>query len=349
MWSDLFFTTLLVLFVASFVWLGFTFLRKKRKERIEILTQELIKIESPKASLSTALHKTKDGFFSRLSNMLSGQKPIQNETLVELESILFSADIGVKTSQKLLDMVAEGIRSGKLQNSEQIKDALRSQMQEILCSVLHKPLETTEPNSTTVVMFVGVNGVGKTTTIGKISSQLHAQGKRVVLGAGDTFRAAASEQLAVWADRSGASLVTGSENADPASVLFDTVQKGKAEKADFVLCDTAGRLHTKSNLMDELKKAHRVLGKAQAGAPHEVLLVLDATMGQNALMQAKQFSESTPLTGIVLTKLDGTAKGGIVLGIIDELKIPIRYIGVGEAADDLRAFEPKEFLNALFA
>ena len=191
-------------------------------------------------------------------------------------------------------------------------------------------------------------GVGKTTTIGKIATQLGKQGKRIVLGAGDTFRAAASEQLGIWATRSGASLVA-SENADPASVLFDAVQKGKTEKADFVLCDTAGRLHTKSNLMDELKKAYRVLGKTQAGAPHEVLLVLDATMGQNAIIQAKQFSESTPLTGIVLTKLDGTAKGGIVLGIVDELKIPIRYIGVGETADDLQPFEPKEFINALFA
>jgi fused signal recognition particle receptor len=348
MWSDLFFTSVLVLFLVGFVWLGFIFLRQKRKERINLLTQELCKIENPKASLSTALYKTKQGFFKRLSNMLSGQMPVQSEILAELENILFSADIGVKTSQKLLDTITQGMRSGLLQNSNQIKDALRNQMQEILCSVEHKPIELTKSGVTTVVMFVGVNGVGKTTTIGKIASQLGSQGKRIVLGAGDTFRAAANEQLGIWATRSGSSLVA-SENSDPASVLFDAVQKGKTEKADFVLCDTAGRLHTKSNLMDELKKIYRVLVKSQAGAPHEVILVLDATMGQNAIVQAKQFSESTPLTGIVLTKLDGTAKGGIVLGIVDELKIPIRYIGVGEKVDDLHPFEAKEFINALFA
>jgi fused signal recognition particle receptor len=196
---------------------------------------------------------------------------------------------------------------------------------------------------------LGVNGAGKTTTIGKLAQQLTAQGHKVLLGAGDTFRAAAADQLEVWADRAGVPIVTGPDGSDPSSVLFDAVKKAKAEGFDIVLCDTAGRLHTKTNLMEELKKVVRSLGKAAEGAPHEVLLVLDATVGQNAIAQAKQFGEAAALTGIVLTKLDGTAKGGVVLGIVDELKVPVRYIGVGEKIGDLRLFSPAEFTAALFS
>ena len=214
--------------------------------------------------------------------------------------------------------------------------------------MIHEPITQKDENSPTVVMFVGVNGVGKTTSIGKIASLLGKNQKKVVIGAGDTFRAAAAPQLAIWAERSGADIVTGKENSDPASVLFDAVKKGKEDNADFVLCDTAGRLHTKINLMEELKKANRVLAKALPGAPHETLLVIDANTGQNAIAQAKEFASYTPLTGLILTKLDGTAKGGVVIGIVNELKIPIRYIGLGEAAEDLKAFNAKEFVDTLF-
>jgi fused signal recognition particle receptor len=211
-----------------------------------------------------------------------------------------------------------------------------------------KPLQVDGPGPR-VVLILGVNGAGKTTTIGKLAAQLKAQGKSVLLGAGDTFRAAAADQLEVWADRAGVPIVTGPDGGDPSSVLFDAVKKASADGIDVVLCDTAGRLHTKTNLMEELKKVHRSLAKACPGAPHETILVLDGTVGQNAIAQAKQFGEASPLTGIILTKLDGTAKGGVVLGIVDELKVPIRYIGVGEKIDDLRHFVPDDFVAALFS
>jgi fused signal recognition particle receptor len=200
-----------------------------------------------------------------------------------------------------------------------------------------------------VIMVVGVNGSGKTTTVGKLAAQLRARGLTVLLGAGDTFRAAAGEQLEIWAERVGVPVVRGKEGADPASVCFEAIQRGIAEKVDVVLCDTAGRLHTKTPLMEELKKVKRVMGKAAEGAPHDVLLVLDATNGQNAIAQARQFHESLGVTGIALTKLDGTAKGGVVIGICDELKIPVRYVGVGETVGDLKPFAPREFVEALFA
>ncbi|MEO1336373.1 MAG: signal recognition particle-docking protein FtsY, partial [Myxococcota bacterium] len=201
----------------------------------------------------------------------------------------------------------------------------------------------------TVVMVIGVNGVGKTTTIGKLATRLIGEGKKVVLGAGDTFRAAAVEQLQVWGERSGATVVAGAEGADPSSVLFDAIQRAQSEKADVVLCDTAGRLHTKVNLMEELKKLRRVIDKAMPGAPHEVLMVLDATTGQNGISQAEQFKAAVEVSSIALTKLDGTAKGGVVVAICDTLGLPVRYVGIGEAAQDLRDFDPSEFVDALFA
>lgn len=303
--------------------------------------------EAPTANLASALAKTRSGWVQRLSQALFSSNRQKGEVFEEIEAILFGADIGVRTSEKLLNRIKIELDSEQLQNAATIQTALESEIEKILFSVESKALATRD-DGPCVIMFVGVNGVGKTTTIGKIAAQLTAQGHKVVLGAGDTFRAAAADQLAIWADRSKSTLVRGAPEADPASVLFDAVKLAKDQGADFVLCDTAGRLHTKVNLMEELKKVHRVLGKAVVGAPHETLLVVDATTGQNAIEQARQFQAATPLSGIVLTKLDGTAKGGIVIGIADEMQTPIRYIGVGEGAFDLRAFEPKAFVEALF-
>jgi len=297
------------------------------------------------SSWSSALKRTKQGWVSRLGAVLSGGK--DNHALFEeIEEIMFSADIGVKTTAKLLDMVKADLRSD---NAGEIKKKVSDVIAEILKSAQTSPIVKNGTAGPKVVMFVGVNGVGKTTSIGKLAAQFTKDGNTVVLGAGDTFRAAAAEQLEIWAGRSGAQIVRGKEQSDPSSVLFEAVNQAKTTHADFVLCDTAGRLHTKTNLMDELQKVHRVLGKACEGAPHEVLLVVDATTGQNAIEQARQFMAATPLSGVILTKLDGTAKGGVVIGIADELKIPIRYIGVGEGVSDLRPFDADEFAKALFS
>ncbi len=241
--------------------------------------------------------------------------------------------------------MGERLKNKELDDEEKVWAALRAEARKILGDAGRLKLK----GKPTVVMLVGVNGAGKTTTIGKLASKLKAQGKKVVLGAGDTFRAAAVQQLEVWGERESAQVVKGKEGADPSSVLFEAVNKAKEAGADVVLCDTAGRLHTKVNLMEELTKVHKTLGKALDGAPHETLLVLDATNGQNALQQAKMFQEAITLTGVVLTKLDGTAKGGVVLAIADELKLPVRYIGIGERPADLREFDPDEFIEALFA
>lgn len=250
----------------------------------------------------------------------------------ELESMMLKADLGVQTTKALL---------GQAQTREAIKEEVRQ--------ILSTPVSSglTQKDNPTVILFVGVNGVGKTTSIGKIAALLKNEGKRVILGAGDTFRAAAEEQLGIWAERTG-SLLVSKPGGDSAAVLFDAVSKAKQENYDFVLCDTAGRLHTKDNLMQELNKIHRVLGKAMPGAPHEVFLVLDGTTGQNALSQAREFMQASPVTGIVLTKLDGTAKGGIVVAITKEFQIPIKFVGVGEKAEDLKPFDVNEFTEALF-
>ncbi|MEI6805916.1 MAG: signal recognition particle-docking protein FtsY [Myxococcaceae bacterium] len=249
-----------------------------------------------------------------------------------LETSMLKSDFGASTTQALLE---------KAQTQEALKEEVKK--------ILSAPVSTglTQKETPTVILFVGVNGVGKTTSIGKIAALLAKEGKRVILGAGDTFRAAAEEQLGIWAERTGSCLVS-KHGGDPAAVLFDAVSKAKQENYDFVLCDTAGRLHTKDNLMEELKKVHRVLGKAMPGAPHEVFLVLDGTTGQNALSQAREFMLASPITGIVLTKLDGTAKGGIVVAITKEFQIPIKFIGVGERAEDLKPFDANEFTEALF-
>jgi fused signal recognition particle receptor len=302
-------------------------------------------------TLLEGLAKTRGGFMSRLNGLFGGGKTVPGELLGELEEVLFSADIGVKTASQLLQVAQKDLGRHELTQPDQLKRAIRDEIERIVT-----PPRTNEDQTSPrprVWMIVGVNGAGKTTTIGKLAAQETASGKKVVLGAADTFRAAAAEQLAIWATRAGVDLVRGAEASDPASVAFESVRRGIDTGADLVIIDTAGRLHTKVPLMEELKKVKRVLEKARPGgppaAPDEILLVLDSTNGQNAIAQARQFNESLGITGIVLTKLDGTAKGGVIIGICEELRIPVRYIGIGEAVGDLRRFEPHAFVEALFA
>jgi fused signal recognition particle receptor len=298
--------------------------------------------------LKGGLAKTHQGFVEKIDQLLAGRKSIDQDLLDELEAVLFSADLGVKTSSQLIEGVQRGLKKGELQEPERVKDFIRQEISRIL-QMGEKPLSIdfsqTKPF---LFMVVGVNGVGKTTTIAKIAHQYSSQGKKVLIGAADTFRAAAVEQLEVWATRVNADLIKHSKGSDPSAVAFDSVHAAKARNVDLVFIDTAGRLHTKVNLMEELKKIKRIIAREYPGAPHEILLVLDATTGQNAISQAKLFHEAIGITGIALTKLDGTAKGGIIIGITDELKLPIRYIGVGEGMDDLREFNASEFVQALF-
>ena len=285
------------------------------------------------------------GFLGRLATLFAGKKEIDPAIADQVEEILLTSDVGVATTQAILTRLRDGLGKNELQSSQAVWDALRADAKRILgigggkLAVSHKP---------EVIFMVGVNGVGKTTTIGKLASKFKSEGRTVLLAAGDTFRAAAVQQLEVWGKRIGCEVVKGKEGADPGAVIFDAIQKAKQTGVDVVLADTAGRLQTKTPLMDELKKIARTMQKAMEGAPHETLLVLDATNGQNAVSQAKMFQEAIALTGIVLTKLDGTAKGGVILGITDELKIPVRYVGLGERADDLREFNADEFVEALF-
>lgn len=299
-----------------------------------------------KTALGAALKNTRGGFMEKLSRLFSKGQEVSDADFEEMEAILFTADIGAKTAQKLLDVMRDRAQKENIASKDFLRSVLKEEMTRILESAKTEPTDSSQ--SPQVMMFVGVNGAGKTTSIGKLGAQLIMSGKKVLFGAGDTFRAAAVEQLSIWGQRIGAEVVSGKENSDSASVLFEAILKAKSSHADYVLCDTAGRLHTKLSLMDELKKVHRVVSKAQMGAPHQVFLVIDATMGQNAINQAREFAAATPLTGVVLSKLDGTAKGGVALGIVDELKVPIRYIGIGEKATDLKDFDAKLFVDALF-
>ncbi len=285
-----------------------------------------------------------EGFFGRLKALFTGRKEIDPNIAEQMEEILLSSDVGVSTTQELVDAVKGKLSRGELTDEAKVWEALRGKATELLDNGGGALVFENKP---TVVMVVGVNGVGKTTTIGKLATRLTREGSKVVLAAGDTFRAAAVNQLLVWGKRAGCEVVTGAEGANAGAVIFDAIQKAKEIGADVVLADTAGRLHTKTNLMDELKKIARTMTKAMDGAPHETLLVLDSTNGQNAIQQAALFKEALPLTGIVLTKLDGTAKGGVILGISAEHKVPVRYIGVGEKAEDLRDFDAAEFVEAL--
>ena len=279
-----------------------------------------------------------DGLGGAVRGLFSGGATA--DAWAQLEDLLVRADVGPKGAADLIERVR-----GRVSTGADASDVLREEVEVVLGGETALNIRDGE---LAVVMVVGVNGSGKTTTVGKLAAKLKAVGHSILLGAGDTFRAAAGEQLEIWAERVGAPVVRGKEGADPASVCFEAVQRGAQEGADVVLCDTAGRLHTKTPLMEELKKVKRVISKAAAGAPHEVLLVLDATNGQNAIAQARQFHEALGVTGIALTKLDGTAKGGVIIGICDELKLPVRYVGVGETVADLKPFSAREFVEALF-
>jgi fused signal recognition particle receptor len=296
-------------------------------------------------TLREGLARTHDGFVKKLGALFGGAKSIDDALLGDLEEALFTADIGVKTSQKLVEQVHESLSRKELLNPEKVWSNLKDKIRDML-QVQAPPLDFSR-GKPFVIMVVGVNGSGKTTTVGKLANQYVLSGKRVVLAAGDTFRAAAVEQLAVWGDRAGVPVIRGTEKQDPSSVIFDACKRAADEGYDVCICDTAGRLQAKKELMDELGKVHRVIGKAVPGAPHEVWLVLDSTNGQNAISQAKEFAQVVQVTGIVMTKLDGTAKGGVVIGICDEMKLPVRYIGIGEKVADLRAFDPASFAEAL--
>jgi fused signal recognition particle receptor len=297
--------------------------------------------------LKAGVQKTRAGLVTRLEDALQGKKEIDADLLDELEYTLISADIGVATTNEIIDRIKDRAERHMLSDAAELRGLIREHLLEILQAVARPMPYVSEPPA--VVMIVGVNGAGKTTTIGKLATRFKAEGRNVLLCAADTFRAAAIEQLEVWGQRSGTEVIRQKSGADPSAVLFDAVQAAKARKVDYVIVDTAGRLQNKTNLMVELEKMQRTAARVIPGAPHETLLILDGTTGQNGLEQARKFTESAGVTGIVLTKLDGTAKGGVVVAIARELNLPIRYIGVGEQAGDLLPFEPEAFIDSLFA
>ena len=295
--------------------------------------------------LKEGLAKTKSAFVSQVDNLFKSFVKVDEELFDELEELLICADIGVGATEEILDKLRDRVKSERLTDGEQVKAALREIMADMIGE--GEPLKFgTKPS---VLLIIGVNGVGKTTSIGKIAAQLKADGKKVVVAAADTFRAAAIDQLAVWCDRAGVDLIKQSEGSDPAAVVYDAVSAAKGRNADVLIVDTAGRLHNKKNLMDELAKIDRVLSRELPGADRETLLVLDATTGQNAIMQAKEFKHAANITGLILTKLDGTAKGGCVFSIKGELDVPVKYIGVGEKIDDMQPFNAQDFVRAMFA
>jgi fused signal recognition particle receptor len=298
------------------------------------------------SKLKEGLEKTRRGFVAQVETLLSGHPALDEDFYEELEALLVQADVGVATATKILEQLKTKVRGERDVEPERVRVALKEVIREILGD---QPRELAiNGRKPSVVLVVGVNGVGKTTTIGKLAARISSEGHRVMLAAGDTFRAAAAEQLSIWGERTGSEVVKHQSGADPAAVAFDAVKAAQARGADVVIVDTAGRLHTKDNLMEEVKKIRRVIEREISGAPHEVLLVLDATTGQNAASQAKLFGEAVGVTGVVLTKLDGTAKGGVVIAIADVLGTPVKFVGVGEKAEDLRPFDPAEFVEALF-
>lgn len=297
--------------------------------------------------LKESLTKTRQGFVEKIDNLIHRGRAIDDDLYEELEEILVQADVGVNTAMELVERTRRTVKERRLDDAGELKDILKEHIRDMLGSET-APL-TISGETPTVIMVVGVNGVGKTTTIGKMAHQFKCEGMKVIIGAADTFRAAAIDQLEVWSERVGVDLIKHREGADPAAVAFDSLQAAKARRADLLVIDTAGRLHTKTNLMEELKKISRVLSREIPGAPHEVLLVLDATTGQNAVNQARLFGEAVGVTGIALTKLDGSAKGGIVIAIKQTLDIPVKLIGIGEGIEDLRPFSPVDFVDALFA
>lgn len=326
--------------------MGFFDLFKSKKK-----TQE--EIESEKEVLSKGLEKTKTSVFSKISKIVVGRSTVDEEVLDDLEEILISSDVGVDTTLNIIKRIEERVARDKYIGTSELNRILKEEVMALLVEGENSSSELgfdfeKKNGMPFVLMVVGVNGVGKTTTIGKIAAQLKNAGKSVVLGAADTFRAAAIEQLAVWAERADVKIIKQNMGSDPASVAFDTLKSAVAMDADVVIIDTAGRLHNKVNLMNELSKIKNVMNKVVPGAPHEVMLVLDGSTGQNAIEQAKHFTEATDVTSLAITKLDGTAKGGVVIGISDQFRIPVRYIGVGEGIDHLQVFDKKNFVNALF-
>ena len=294
--------------------------------------------------LKTGLNKTKESFNTKINNVFSNFRKVDEDFLEELEEVLIMSDMGVDTSVKIVNNLRKRIKKDNIKDEEEVKRALREEIKAIFDEVENKLNLDTKPS---VILVVGVNGVGKTTSIGKIANRLKQDGKKVVIAAADTFRAAAVEQLEIWAQRAGAEVVKREEGVDPASVVFEAIRRTKESNADVLIIDTAGRLHNKKYLMDELNKIQKVVNKEMAEASKEVLLVIDATTGQNAISQVKAFKEQADITGIVLTKLDGTAKGGAVVGIVQENDIPVKFIGVGEQIDDMEIFNSKDFVKAI--
>ena len=293
--------------------------------------------------LKAGLTKTREKFIDKIDEILHGSKKIDDELLDELEETLITSDVGMATTEKLIEGLRKGVRRAEINSPADVKNFLSNQIREILTEEEGTFDYVSPPR---VILMIGVNGAGKTTTIGKLAAYYKAQGKKVMMAAADTFRAGAIDQLEIWAERTGSAFVKHSEGSNPSSVALDAARSAVAQKMDVLLVDTAGRLQNKYNLMEELKKINRILGKGIKGAPHEVLLVLDATTGQNALRQAELFSQTSGITGIVLTKLDGTAKGGMIIGIKEQLNIPVKWVGVGERLDDLRPYNAKEFADA---
>ena len=302
-----------------------------------------------KESLDKGLEKSSQGFFDKISRAVVGKSKVDDEVLDELEEVLIASDVGVNTTVKIIERIEARVERDKYVNTSELDKILREEISALLLENPHSQTKNIdETKKPYVIMVVGVNGVGKTTTIGKLANQFKSQGLKVVLGAGDTFRAAAVDQLVIWSERVGVPIVKQNMGSDPASVAFDTVQSAVAQSADVVIIDTAGRLHNKINLMNELSKIKRVMQKVLPEAPHEVLLVLDGSTGQNAFEQAKQFTAATEVTALAVTKLDGTAKGGVVIGISDQFQIPVKYIGVGEKMEDLQLFNGEEFVDSFF-
>jgi fused signal recognition particle receptor len=304
-----------------------------------------------KETLDKGLEKTREGVFSKLTRAIAGKSRVDDEVLDNLEEVLVSSDVGVSTTMKIIERIEARVSRDKYLGTDELNSILKEEIAHLLAENNAEDVSDfsiPKVDGPYVIMVVGVNGVGKTTTIGKLAFQFKKQGLKVMLGAADTFRAAAVDQLKIWSERAGVPIVSQGMNADPASVAFDTLQSAVAQQMDVVIIDTAGRLHNKINLMAELTKIKRVMQKVMPNAPHDVMLVLDGSTGQNAVEQARQFTKATEVTSLALTKIDGTAKGGVVIGISDEFKIPVRYIGVGEGVEDLQVFNKNEFVDSLF-
>ena len=330
---------------------------EEQKQSIQVLQRDLTDAQIPPEKLGQSdpfldrlrdgVDKTRKHILNNLSDAVLGKKEINDEVLDDLEEVLISSDIGPETTQRILEAITKKVEREELNNPQVLQSEIEQEIQRIMSKKYQVP--GTSDRKPLILLFVGVNGVGKTTSIGKIAAQYRQQGKKVLMGAGDTFRAAAIEQLAEWSKRADCDIVHKNAGTDPSAVIFESVQKGIDDDYDVVICDTAGRLHTKKNLMEELKKMVRVIRKLIPDAPHEVLLVLDATTGQNAIFQTREFLQAAELTGLIITKLDGTSKGGVVIGIVNEFDIPVRYIGLGEQIDDLRPFDAQQFTKSIFA